>query len=93
MRIHFQTSAREQDGIQVTIPQAIVSYVGLAAKAGVDKETLGKKLTADATPKGTHCVFDGKVAVSSSEMEMQKALGKFQQAYWRMTKNLRPVDL
>ncbi|KAA1089756.1 hypothetical protein PGT21_029002 [Puccinia graminis f. sp. tritici] len=68
MRIHFQTSAQEQDGIQVTIPQAIVSYLKAATDAQVDKKALAKKLTADATPKGTHCVFDGKQFVSGIQL-------------------------
>ncbi|KNZ44453.1 hypothetical protein VP01_915g13 [Puccinia sorghi] len=68
MRVHFQTSTEEQDGIQVTIPQAITAYVAAAKAAGVDSETLGKKLTADATPSGTHCAFDGKGFVSGVQL-------------------------
>ncbi|PLW12741.1 hypothetical protein PCASD_22991 [Puccinia coronata f. sp. avenae] len=68
MRVHFQTSTQEQEGIQLTIPQAITSYIAAAKKAGVDNETLGKKLTADTTPKGQHCAFDGKGFVSGIQL-------------------------
>ncbi|KAI9629032.1 hypothetical protein H4Q26_018355 [Puccinia striiformis f. sp. tritici PST-130] len=68
MRVHVQTSTNEQDGIQVTIPLAIQAYIKLAQQAGVDNQILGQKFTADLSPKGSHCAFDGKGFVSGVQL-------------------------
>ncbi|CAH7688171.1 hypothetical protein BY996DRAFT_4578472 [Phakopsora pachyrhizi] len=64
MKIHFQTTTQELTSLQSTIPGAITTYADAAKAAGVDDKTLGTKLTADSTPTGSHCAFDGRGFVS-----------------------------
>ncbi|CAH7687792.1 hypothetical protein PPACK8108_LOCUS22631 [Phakopsora pachyrhizi] len=76
MRIHFQASTQELESLQNTIPGSITTYIDAAKAAGVDDKSLGKKLTADATPTGDHCAFDNK-DYTSGVQRMINNYGKF----------------
>lgn len=57
-KIHFQSSQNELAELQQSIPQSITAYSQLATTAGVAQ--VGTLQTADNTPNGGHCEFDGQ---------------------------------
>lgn len=68
MRMHFQATTGELTSLQVPIAAAIVNYARAGRQAGVPDNVIGNKLTADTTPRGGHCAFDGKGFVSGVQL-------------------------
>lgn len=58
--IHFQSSQNELSSLQTSIPQSIAAFQKLATTAGLTDQQVGALQTADNTPNGGHCEFDGK---------------------------------
>ncbi|KAF4832544.1 hypothetical protein CGCTS75_v004568 [Colletotrichum tropicale] len=58
-RIHYQTSQKELDRLQKSIPMAMKAYEGIASEKGLKKEDINKLQTANNKPDGGHCQFDG----------------------------------
>lgn len=58
--IHFQSSQNELASLQTSIPQSIAAFQKLATAAGLADQQVGALQTADNTPNGGHCEFDGK---------------------------------
>lgn len=59
-KIHFQSSQDELADLQQSIPQAITAFQKVATDAGLGAAQVGALQTADNTPNGGHCEFDGK---------------------------------
>lgn len=59
-RIHYQSTQREQKGLQESIPAAMKAYEKVAKDKGMEKEAINKLQTANNKPNGGHCAFDGK---------------------------------
>lgn len=59
-KIHFQSSQDDLAELQQSIPQSIAAYQKLATTAGLNAQQVGSLQTADNTPNGGHCEFDGK---------------------------------
>ncbi|GAA99178.1 uncharacterized protein L969DRAFT_93640 [Mixia osmundae IAM 14324] len=60
LRVHWQSTTAELDSLKQSIPPALTAYEQLAASAGMTKEQINRLQTADATPTGGHCAFDGR---------------------------------
>lgn len=58
--IHFQSSQNELAELQQSIPQSISAFEQLATTAGLNTQQVGALQTADNTPNGGHCEFDGQ---------------------------------
>lgn len=68
-KIHFQSSQDELSDLQQSIPQSVAAFQQLAtATAGLDAAQVGALQTADNTPSGGHCEFDGKGFVSGIQL-------------------------
>ncbi|GJC83141.1 hypothetical protein ColLi_05979 [Colletotrichum liriopes] len=59
-RIHYQSTQKEQKGLQDSIPASIKAYEKVVKEKGLKTEKIDKLQTADNTPDGGHCAFDGK---------------------------------
>ncbi|KZL86284.1 hypothetical protein CI238_09161 [Colletotrichum incanum] len=59
-RIHYQSTQKEQKGLQDSIPASIKAYEKVVNEKGLKNEEIDKLQTADNTPDGGHCEFDGK---------------------------------
>ncbi|KAF3768835.1 hypothetical protein M406DRAFT_71808 [Cryphonectria parasitica EP155] len=58
-KIHFQSSQDDLAELQQSIPQSISAFEQLATDAGLSAQQVGALQTADNTPNGGHCEFDG----------------------------------
>ncbi|PHH72941.1 hypothetical protein CDD80_4165 [Ophiocordyceps camponoti-rufipedis] len=66
-RMHFQSTQREADGFQITLPQSIAKYSEFGLEV-TDQSALDKKQTFDNSPSGGHCVFDGDSFKTGSDL-------------------------
>ncbi|CAN8100560.1 unnamed protein product [Discula destructiva] len=67
-KIHFQSSQSELANLQQSIPESIAAFQQLAATAGLDATQIGALQTADNSPNGGHCAFDGQGFVSGVQL-------------------------
>lgn len=67
-RIHFQSTQRELQNLQGSIPEAIVAFENLARGAGLNNAQINRLQTVDNSPDGGHCAFDGKGFVSGIQL-------------------------
>lgn len=67
-KIHFQSSQNDLADLQESIPQSITAFQQLAQTAGLDATQIGALQTADNTPNGGHCEFDGQGFVSGIQL-------------------------
>jgi hypothetical protein len=67
-KIHYQSTQSELTLLQPAIPAAIKAYEALATSAGLSAAQIGALQTADNSPTGGHCAFDGKGFVSGIQI-------------------------
>lgn len=67
-KIHFQSSQNDQPELQQSIPESIAAFQALADDAGLSAAQIGALQTADNSPLGGHCEFDGKDFVSGVQL-------------------------
>lgn len=67
-KIHYQSSQNDQPELQQSIPQSISAFEQVAQTAGLDATQIGALQTADNSPNGGHCEFDGKDFVSGVQL-------------------------
>ncbi|KAK2055617.1 hypothetical protein LY76DRAFT_648253 [Colletotrichum caudatum] len=58
--IHYQSTQKEQKGLMMSIPEAIGAYKAVLEDEGLKADEIDRLQTADNTPDGGHCVFDGR---------------------------------
>lgn len=66
--IHFQSTLRELDLLQGSIPDAIRAYEGLARQAGLRARQINRLQTVNNSPNGGHCEFDEQGFVSGIQL-------------------------
>ncbi|KAK1967179.1 hypothetical protein LY78DRAFT_746654 [Colletotrichum sublineola] len=59
-RIHYQSTKKEQKGLMMSIPMAIDAYMKIVEDKGLKAKEIDELQTADNTPDGGHCEFDGR---------------------------------
>lgn len=67
-KIHYQSSQNDQPELQQSIPQSISAFEQVAQTAGLSADQIGALQTADNSPNGGHCEFDGKDFVSGVQL-------------------------
>ncbi|KYK57398.1 hypothetical protein DCS_04407 [Drechmeria coniospora] len=67
-RIHFQSTKKELDSLQESIPQSIAAYEQAAANAGLGRQQTNTLQTVDNSPNGGHCEFDERGFVSGVQL-------------------------
>lgn len=67
-KIHYQSSQNDLADLQQSIPQSISAFQQVAQTAGLDAQQIGALQTADNSPNGGHCEFDGKDFVSGVQL-------------------------
>ncbi|EFQ31295.1 uncharacterized protein GLRG_06439 [Colletotrichum graminicola M1.001] len=58
--IHYQSTQKEQMALMMSIPAAIKAYKKIVKDKGLTTAEIDKLQTADNTPDGGHCEFDGR---------------------------------
>ncbi|KAK2002360.1 hypothetical protein LX36DRAFT_707864 [Colletotrichum falcatum] len=66
--IHYQSTQSEEKILQTLIPDAIKAYAQVARDKGLKDFEIDRLQTADNTPKGGHCEFDGRGFDSGVQM-------------------------
>ncbi|KAK1586165.1 uncharacterized protein LY79DRAFT_517676 [Colletotrichum navitas] len=68
--IHYQSTQKEQMGLTMSIPAAIRAYRKIVEDKGLTAEEIDRLQTADNTPDGGHCEFDGRGYDSGIQLMM-----------------------
>ncbi|KAK1990043.1 hypothetical protein LX36DRAFT_443174 [Colletotrichum falcatum] len=68
--IHYQSTQKEQKGLMMSIPAAIKAYKRVVEGKGLKPAEIDRLQTADDTPDGGHCEFDGRGYDSGIQLMM-----------------------